>query len=297
MAARRSSAAGRGLVEGSHVKKSIGDNMIPHGWDLDRGLALVKKAGFDGIELWLGANPWLQPTTTDQQVADLLRRVKNAGLVVSNVSNTFDWDFPISSRDPKIREQAFHNLERQIAIAPMLETDAILMVAGLVTSEVPYSEVYPRTVEGVQRLAEQAGRAKVRIGCENCCSEQRFLMSPREFGLFLDDVGSPHVGLHLDVGNIHDTGFPEQWIEMHGARITRVHVKDVLRHRGRCGNESVYTNLFLGDNNWPAIHDAFKKVGYDGWLIAEMESRYRHAPDQQFFDTAAAMDRVISGSF
>jgi len=149
----------------------------------------------------------------------------------------------------------------------------------------------------VQRLAEQAGRAKVRIGCENCCSEQRFLMSPREFGLFLDDVGSPHVGLHLDVGNIHDTGFPEQWIEMHGARITRVHVKDVLRHRGRCGNESVYTNLFLGDNNWPAIHDAFKKVGYDGWLIAEMESRYRHAPDQQFFDTAAAMDRVISGSF
>src|SRR6476661_1713826 len=93
-------AAGRRLVEVSHVKKSIGDNMIPQGWGLDRGLALVKKAGFDGIELWLGANPWLQPTTTDQQVADLLKRVKNAGLVVSNVSNTFDWDFPISSRDP-----------------------------------------------------------------------------------------------------------------------------------------------------------------------------------------------------
>lgn len=279
------------------MRKSIGDNMIPQGWSLERGLDLVKKAGFDGIELWLGAKPWLQATTTDAQVADLLRSVKNAGLVVSNVSNTFDWDFPISSRDPKIREQAFHNLERQIAIAPMLETDAILMVAGLVTAETPYSEVYPRTVEGVQRLAESAGRAKVRIGCENCCSEQRFLMSPREFGLFLDDVKSPHVGLHLDVGNIHDTGFPEQWIEMHGPRITRVHVKDVLRHRGRCGNESVYTNLFLGDNNWAAIHDAFKKVGYDGWLIAEMESRYRYAPDQQFFDTAAAMDRVIAGSF
>src|SRR4029079_577063 len=157
-----------------------------HGGGLDRCSWPERKRVLDGIELWLGANPWLQPTTTDQQVADLLRRVKNAGLVVSNVSNTFDWDFPISSRDPKIREQACHDFERQIAIAPMLETDAILMVAGLVTSEVPYSEVYPRTVEGVQRLAEQAGRAKVRIGCENCCSEQRFLMSPREFGLFLD---------------------------------------------------------------------------------------------------------------
>ena len=57
----------------------------------------------------------------------------------------------------------------------------------------------------------------------------------------------------------------------------------------------MYTNLFLGDNNWPAIRAALTKVGYDGWLVAEMEARYRHAPDQQFYDTAQAMDRLISG--
>jgi len=98
----------------------------------------------------------------------------------------------------------------------------------------------------------------------------------------------------LDVGNIHDTGFAEQWIEMHGPRITRIHLKDVLKHRGRCGDQSVYTNLFMGDNNWPAIRAAMIKVGYDGWLIAELEA-YRYAPDQQFYDTAAAIDRLISG--
>jgi sugar phosphate isomerase/epimerase len=54
-------------------------------------------------------------------------------------------------------------------------------------------------------------------------------------------------------------------------------------------------NFGLGDNNWPAIRAALTKVGYDGWLIAEMEARYHHAPDQQFFDTSAAMDRFISG--
>jgi L-ribulose-5-phosphate 3-epimerase len=99
------------------------------------------------------------------------------------------------------------------------------------------------------------------------------------------------------VGNIHDTGFAEQWIEIHGPRITRIHVKDVLKHRGRCGDQSVYTNIFLGDNNWPAIHQAMRKVNYDGWLIAEMESRYRYAADQQVFDTAAALNRFIAGSF
>jgi len=277
------------------VQKSIGDNMIPKAWGLERGLELIKKAGFDGVELWLGGSPWLQVGTSDADVIDLARRVTDSGLVVSNVSNTLDWDHPISSRDPAIRQLAFRHIERQIEVAHLVGTDAILVVAGLVTDEVPYNEVYARTVEAVKTLAVKAGAARVRIGCENCCAEQRFLMSPREFATFLDDVGSPHVGIHLDVGNIHETGFAEQWIEIHGPRITRIHLKDVLKHRGRCGNESVYTNLFLGDNNWPAIRAAMQKVRYDGWLIAEMESRYRYAVDQQFYDTAAAIDRLIAG--
>jgi L-ribulose-5-phosphate 3-epimerase len=277
------------------MKKSIGDNMFPKEWTFEEGLAHVKKAGYDGIELWLGAQPWFQVETSDADVRALRRKVEVAGLVVSNVANSLDWDHPVSSRDPRVRDQAFRHIGRQIETAQILGTDAILVVAGIVTEETPYQEVYPRTVEALRKLAETAAAAKVKIGCENCCSEQRFLMSPREFKLFLDDVGSPWVGLHLDVGNIHDTGFPEQWIEIHGSRITRVHVKDVLRHRGRCGDESVYTNLFLGDNNWKAIRGAFIKVGYDGWLIAEMESRYRFARDQQFYDTAAAMDRFIGG--
>jgi sugar phosphate isomerase/epimerase len=54
--------------------------------------------------------------------------------------------------------------------------------------------------------------------------------------------------------------------------------------------------LYIGDNNWPAIRAAIKKVNYDGWLIAEMEARYKYAQDQQFFDTAADIDRLIAGN-
>jgi hexulose-6-phosphate isomerase len=186
------------------------------------------------------------------------------------------------------------HVERQIETAQILETDAILVVAGLVTEQIPYNEVYARCVDSLKRLGETAGKAKVKIGCENCCAEQRFLISAREFWQFLNDVNHPYVGLHMDVGNVHETGFAEQWIEIHGPRITRVHVKDVLKHRGRCGHESVYTNLFLGDNNWPAIRAALDKVHYDGWIIAEMEAVYKYAPDQQFYETAAAMDRFIT---
>lgn len=277
------------------MKKAIGDNMIPKGWTFERGLELVKKAGFDGIELWLGEMPWFQLSTSDAEIRELRHKVEGAGLVVSNVSTGLHWASPLSARDPEVRAKAAHIVERQIEAATLLGTDAILVVAGLVTEEIPYNEVYQRCVDALKSLGATAAHANVKIGCENCNAEQRFLMSPREFRQFLDDVNHPAVGIHLDVGNIHDTGFAEQWIEIHGPRITRIHVKDVLKHRGRCGDQSVYTNLFLGDNNWPAIHAAMTKVGYTGWLVAEMESRYRYAPDQQFHDTARALDRLISG--
>jgi hexulose-6-phosphate isomerase len=277
------------------MKKSIGDNMIPKESGFERGLELVKLAGYDGIELWLGDRPWFTMSTTDAEVRALRRKIEDAGLVVSNVSTGLHWASPLSARDSKVRAEGMRIVEREIETAQLLGTDAVLVVAGLVTEEVPYNEVYARCVDAMKTLGTTASRAGVRIGIENCNSEQRFLLSPREFALFLDDVNSPAVGIHLDVGNIHDTGFAEQWIEMHGPRITRIHLKDVLKHRGRSGDQSVYTNLFLGDNDWPAIRAAMTKVKYDGWLIAEMEARYRYAWDQQLTDTAAAMDRLVTG--
>lgn len=277
------------------MKKSIGDTIFPPGTSFEDGLKLLKRAGYDGVELWLGDRPWFQMATKDAGLRELFMKIQDAGLEVSHIANSLDWDENISARDPAKREAAIRHIERQIEAAQIFKTDAILIVAGVVTSDTPYNEVYQRCLDTLRKLGETASKAKVRIGIENCNSEQRFLLSPREFHNFLNDVNSPFVGIHLDVGNIHDTGFAEQWIEIHGPRITRVHMKDVMKHRGRCGQESVYTNIFLGDNNWRAIRDAMTKVRYDGWLVAEMEARYRYAPDQQIFDTSAAMSRFISG--
>ncbi len=278
------------------MKRSIGDTIFPKGMSFDDGLKLLKRAGYSGIELWLGGRPWFQMTTSDNELRSLYQRIQDAGLEVSDIANTLDWEENVSSRDPAKRAAAFRHIERQIEAATIFRCGAILVVAGLVTAEAPYNEVYNRTVESLQRLGETAAKARVKLGVENCNSEQHFLLSPREFKTFLADVNRPYVGIHLDVGNIHDTGFAEQWVEMLGPQITCVHLKDVLKHRGRCGEESVYTNIFLGDNNWRAIRDAMTKVKYDSWVVAEMERRYRFAPDQQVFDTGAAMDRFISGS-
>ncbi len=278
------------------MKKSIGDTIFPKGTSFQQGLKLLKKSGYDGVELWLGARPWFTMKTSDSEIRELYRQIQDAGLEVSDVANSLDWEENVSSRDPAKRAAAFQHIERQLEAAQIVNCKAILIVAGLVTSEAPYNEVYNRVQDSLRQLGEKAAQAKVRIGVENCCAEQKFLLSPREFNSFLTDLNQQWVGIHLDVGNIHDDGFAEQWIEILGPRITCIHLKDVLKHRGRCGEQSVYTNIFLGDNNWRAIRDALTKVNYDSWLVAEMEARYRYAPDQQIYDTAAAMNRVISGN-
>src|SRR5438046_5537912 len=138
-------------LSGGDMKKSIGDNMIPKGWSFERGLELVKKAGYDGVELWLGDVPWFQMETTDTQVRELGRKVANAGLVVSNVSTGLHWENPLSARDSKARERGMKIVERQIETAQLLGSDAILVVAGLVTEEVPYNEVYLRCLEALKQ--------------------------------------------------------------------------------------------------------------------------------------------------
>ena len=276
------------------MKKSIGDLMFPRGWSFEKGLDLTKRAGFDGVELWQGRTPWFPTEIKDQDVPGLLRQVKNAGLEVSNVSDGLLRKYPLGARDPKIRARALHVVERQLETAQLLGASAILVICGEVSDELPYNELYQRLQDSLRQLAPKAEKAGVKIGLENGNSEDHFLLSPREFNQFLAEVNSPWVGIHLDLGNIHDTGFAEQWVETLGPRITCIHVKDVMKRRGRCC-DSVYTNLFLGDNNWPAIRNALLKVGYKGWLVAEMERRYRYALDPQFYDTAVGMDRVISG--
>ncbi len=58
------------------MKKSVGDNLIPKDWTLENGLALIRKAGFDGVELWLGDKPWFQLDIPTPRCANCAARWK-----------------------------------------------------------------------------------------------------------------------------------------------------------------------------------------------------------------------------
>src|SRR5690349_12002919 len=140
------------------MQKSIGDNIFPKDMTFPDGLKLLKRSGYDGVELWLGDRPWFGMNTSDTGIRDLYRQIQDAGLQVSDVANSLDWEENISARERSKREAAFRHIERQIEAAQICNCKAILIVAGLVTSDETYNEVYKRCLDSLNKLSETAAK-------------------------------------------------------------------------------------------------------------------------------------------
>ena len=206
------------------------------------------------------------------------------------------WKYSLTDERPENRGKAESILKKQLEIASALGCDTILVLPGAVRAEfspklgvVDYETAYYRSLEALCRLKSEAEAVKVSIGLENVWN--CFLVSPSEMRDFIDTIGSPYVGAYLDVGNVLFNGEPEHWIKALGGRIRKVHFKDYRKSGGTMGG---VVDLLAGDVNFPAVMDALRAVGYDGWVSAEI-SAYRYYPDVLIGNTSRAMDAILSG--
>ena len=175
-----------------------------------------------------------------------------------------------------------------LEVAKGLGADTILVVPGVVTSDVSYKTAYDRALGAFRELAAEAEKYQVSIGVENVWN--KFLLSPLEMRRFIDEVGSDWVGAYFDAGNVLAFGFAHHWVEALGDKICKVHVKDF---RTEVGNIRGFTSLFEGDMDWVALVESLKSVGYDSYLTAEL-SPYRYQPEMLVTDTAEKLRRVVS---
>jgi L-ribulose-5-phosphate 3-epimerase len=97
------------------------------------------------------------------------------------------------------------------------------------------------------------------------------------------------VGAYFDVANVLRYGYPDQWIELLGRRLKRVHFKD---YRLDVDDIRGFTYLMQGDVPWSRVVAALRKIGYAGWAIVEV-SPYRAHPEQTLFDSFAAIHRLL----
>ena len=274
------------------MKKGINIWSMPDR-DPDACFNLAKECGFDGVELALGNDGPVRFDSTEKELLNVKAKAESYGIELPSLVCDTCWDYSISSDDEKIRKKGEENIIKQIETASILGCDTILVLAGMVTSYKPGSEVvhyevaYNRAFESMCRLSEYAEKYNVNLGIENVGN--KLLLSPLETRDFIDKINSPKVKHYFDVGNVIKTGYPEQWIDILGSRIAKVHVKDVRFEDG------LYKQVdsLSGDVNYKAVKESLRKVGYDDWITAEVV-KSRDDVKEFLNINSRAMDKIIN---
>jgi hexulose-6-phosphate isomerase len=281
------------------MKKSISTWSFYGDWDLKQKLQIAKDAGFEGFEIDLSDDGPITLDSTEADLDNITEQAHEIGIALSGVATGMYWGSNPASADEDTRAKARQILEKQVRTASHLNIDTILVVPGSVGAdfipgceEIPYNLAWERATAFIEQAVPLAEELGVNIGIENVWN--KFMLSPVEMKVFIDQFNTPHVGSYFDAGNVLATGYPEHWIPILGERIKRVHFKD---YRRAVGSVDGFCDLLSGDVNWPAVMAALHDVNYDGWVAAEMIPPvpfYKYAPETLIENTSRAMDKIFA---
>jgi L-ribulose-5-phosphate 3-epimerase len=279
---RGAEAPAQGQSQGAKLLKACQSNML-----LPRGrksgerpvlgkeeLALAKKCGFEGIEL---NGPMADLTAAK----DLGALAKEAGVPIHSIVN--GWGGPLSDPKPENVDKGIASMETSLRCAKAVGADAVLLVPAVVNEEVGYGEAWERSQKNVRRLLPLAQELQVIIAVENVWN--KFLLSPLEFAKYVDEFNDPWLKAYIDVGNMIQFGYAQDWIRTVGKRIVKIHLKDFKRK-----TNSFTPNLIEGDVNWPQVRKALEEIGYQGYLTPEIGG----GDEAYLTDVVQRIDKIIA---
>jgi hexulose-6-phosphate isomerase len=227
----------------------------------------VKAAGFAGVE----------PMSHMKQ-DEVLKALEKTGLKAASVCCNTHWAKPLSHPDAKERKEALAGLKQALRDAKRYGATSVLLVPGIVNKDATYAQCWKRSIGEIRKAIPLAKELGVKIAIENVWNN--FITKPEQAKAYLEEINSPQVGWHFDIGNTIKYSPPEKWIPVLGKRIVKLHFKEYSKRIG------FGVKFFQGDNDWPAIMKALDKVGYQGWGISEQP------PDQS--KDATAMKNLSS---
>ena len=219
---------------------------------------MVKEAGFEGVEPNGGM---------DQD--EVVKAAEETGLKLPSVCCHTHWAKPLSDINPAVRETGLEGLKQSLRDAKRYGSKSVLLVPAVVNRSISYADAYTRSQAEIKKAIPLAEELGVKISIENVWND--FLLSPLEAARYVDEFKSSAVAWHFDIGNVINTGYPEQWISILGPRIQMLHLKEFSRKKGDAEGrgKGFQVDFLQGDNNWPAIMKALDQIGYEGWGIAE----------------------------
>jgi L-ribulose-5-phosphate 3-epimerase len=241
---------------------------------------MLAEEGFEGLDV---------ATPSDVDVGELAEAAAETGLDVANVLAARSLKSMLADADAEVRAHGREGLELSLRDAAALGATSVLL-PSLLPDGVDTATARENTVEELRRVVPLAEELDVRVAIENCWNG--FLRSADELAEFVDGFDSPCVVVHFDVGNAQPLGSPVEWIAQLGDRIHKVDLKDFSSERAAEGgvDHGQAIELGEGDCDWPAVAAALRRIGYTGWLSAELPGSGRTLLTR----TSTAMDVMLA---
>jgi L-ribulose-5-phosphate 3-epimerase len=223
-------------------------------------MKLVKEAGFEGVE----------PNSHMNQ-DEVVEALEATGLKAASVCCGTHWNLTLSHPSESIREKGLEGLKQSLRDAKRYGATSVLLVPGVARDGVTYEQCWERSIAQIRKAIPLAEETGVVIAIENVWND--FITKEDEALRYLEEINSPWVKWHFDIGNIIWFGDPIAWVTKLGTRIHRLHIKEFSRDLAmKRGNRGAgFSAKFLeGANNWKGIMAALDEIKYAGvWAIAE----------------------------
>ena len=264
------------------LEKAVKFGMVRTKGTVKDKFALVKRLGYDGIEL---------DAPSGLKRDEVLRARDEVELEIHGVVDSVHWRTTLGDPDPNVRAKGREALEVAIRDCKAYGGSTVLLVPAVVSGKIAYDEAYERSQKELRLVLPVAEAHGIKIAFENVWNN--FLLSPLEAARYIDELESDHVGWYLDVGNLVNYGWPEQWVRILGKRILKLDIKEFSRKKRN--DEGLWKGFGVeigdGDCGWPKVMKALDEIGFTaGWATAEVGG----GGEERLSDVKARMDRVLT---
>lgn len=247
----------------------FGPNKTPYEF-----IDFASEKGLDGVELTVGDA--LSIDTDEETCRKIALYAKEKGVGIRTLATGCYGSMSLGSDDENERSRAVDFTKKYLQLAAWIGAESVLVVPGSAAVAwdpsrpvVEYKKVWENSTRSIRELLPVAESLGVTIALENVW--MRFLLSPMEWKMFLDQFQSPNLGMYFDVGNCLLYAPAEDYISLLGAeRIKAVHLKNWSGSDCAGTLHGFGDSLFKGDIDWNRLLAAFKAAGYNGPYTVEM---------------------------
>ena len=247
--------------------------MIKTSGSIEEKLNLVKKLGFEGVEVD-------SPSGLNRDEAKAAS--EKTGVKIHGVIDSVHWRDTLSHADEAVRAKGLAALQGAIEDAAFYGSDTVLLVPGVVKDDVTYEQCYARSQAEIKKALPLAEQRKIKVCIETVWNN--FLTKPEQLISFVDDLHSPWAGAYFDCSNMIKYGVPSaEWIRKLGKRLVKFDFKGYSNTKSWCP-------IGEGDEDWPEVLKALGEIGYDGWATSEVAG----GGEKELADIAARMKKVLA---